>query len=53
MREVEYLRQQAGECRAAAEGAETLQDKRALKQLANYYEKEAAKLNRRGLGFLH
>jgi hypothetical protein len=53
MRESDYLRQQAGECRAAAEETQRQGDSRALKQLANYYEKEAAKLEARPPRFMH
>lgn len=53
MRESDYLKQQAGECRAAAEETQRQGDRRALKQLANYYEREAAKLEARPPRFMH
>lgn len=42
MREAEYLRRQADECRALARRAVKWETIRALNQLASYYDKEAA-----------
>lgn len=44
MRESEYLRRQAEECRATAGQAESRQRRLALQQLAGYYEREAMKM---------
>jgi hypothetical protein len=43
MREADYFRQQAQQCRRQAGQAETHVDRRALRQLAQHYEKEALK----------
>lgn len=43
MKEAEYLRRQADECRKAAETAAG-KERRGLRQLANHYEKEALRL---------
>jgi hypothetical protein len=44
MRESEYLRRQADECRATALQADSQQRRLALQQLAGYYEREAMKM---------
>ncbi len=44
MKEADYLREQARECRKHAGEAPTQADRRALRQLAGYYEKEANRL---------
>ena len=44
MKESEYLRLQAEECRATSRYAGTHDDRRALEQLAGYYEREAMKM---------
>ena len=44
MREADYLREQAKECRSAALQNARAEDARALRQLARYYEDQAAKL---------
>jgi len=43
MKESEYLRTQAQECRAAAMKNVPAEDARALRQLARYYEQQAAR----------
>ena len=44
MRESDYLRRQAEECRATALDSESRQRRLALQQLAGYYEREAMKM---------
>lgn len=49
MREAEYLREQAQECRVTAQKRGTKKDRDALLQLASYYEKEASRLDANSL----
>jgi hypothetical protein len=44
MNEAEFMREQARECRTQATQAEAPPDRRALRQLADHYEREARKL---------
>jgi hypothetical protein len=44
MKESDYLRRQAEECRATSLHAGTPRDRIALQQLAGYYEREAMKM---------
>lgn len=46
MKESDYFREQAKECRSAAIKNGQAEDARALRQLARYYEDQAAKLDR-------
>lgn len=46
MKESEYFREQAKECRSAAMKNGAGEDARALRQLARYYDDQAAKLDR-------
>jgi len=46
MNESNYFREQAKECRAAATQNGRPEEARALRQLARYYEDQAAKLER-------
>ena len=53
MKEADYLREQARDCRKQAGQAATSLDRRALRQLAGYYEKEANRLDAGTLKILH
>ena len=53
MKEADYLREQARECRKQAGRAASFTDKRALRQLADYYDKEAGKLDAGTLKVMH
>ena len=46
MKESEYFREQAKECRSAALKIGQAEDARALRQLARYYDDQAAKLDK-------
>jgi hypothetical protein len=48
MREADYFREQAKECRSAAVKNGSAEDVRALRQLARYYEDQAQKLEKPG-----
>ena len=49
MKESEFLRQQARECRRQVTQADTPADRRALRQLAEHYDREARKLEPQAL----
>jgi hypothetical protein len=46
MKESDFFREQAKECRSAAMNNGRAEDARALRQLARYYEEQAAKVDR-------
>jgi hypothetical protein len=46
MKESEFLREQAKECRSAAMRNAQAQEARGLRQLARYYDEQAEKLER-------
>lgn len=53
VKEADYLREQARDCRKQAAQAPTPIDRRALRQLADYYEREAGKLDAGTLKVMH
>ncbi len=53
VKEADYLREQARDCRKQAARAATHVDRRALRQLADYYDKEASKLDIGTLKVMH
>ncbi len=46
MKEADYFRVQAKECRSAAMNNAQAEEARALRQLARYYDEQAAKLDK-------
>ncbi len=53
MKEADYFREQARECRKNAAKAADHLDRRALRQLADHYDKEAGKLDTGALKVMH
>jgi hypothetical protein len=53
MKETEFFREQARECRKHVGQAETPADRRALRQLAEHYDREARKLEAGALSAVH
>lgn len=53
MKEADFFREQARDCRKQATQAPTPVDRRALRQLADYYDKEASKLDTGILKVMH
>lgn len=46
MGEAEFFKEQAKQCRKAAQEADCVYDRRGLMQMANHYDREAARVSR-------